>query len=135
MKFRDLQGKIQSKNLSPYKRRAGQQSRSKGQATLGDILINIWPNVPVYEEVPCVGTKLRLDFLIESLRIAFEFDGLQHQEYNSFLHGDRYKWLQSINRDDTKEKWCEQNNISLIRITEKDLSLETIKEIINARYY
>lgn len=134
MKFKDLQGKIHSKNLSQYKREKGQKSRSIGQGKLGDILCDIWPNVPIYEEVPCAGTKLRLDYLIESLRIAFEFDGTQHQQYNPFLHGDRYRWLQSIQRDDTKDKWCQINNITLIRIVDKDLSMESIRKIINERH-
>jgi len=130
MKFRDLNGNIQRKNISKYKRLPDQISKSKGQNELANILINIWPNTPIYEELLCVGTKLKLDLFIDSLKIAFEFDGSQHEEFNPFFHGDRLRWLQSKNRDDLKEQWCKQNGIKLIRITEKDLDVNRIRGLI-----
>lgn len=131
MKFKDLSGKIKSINLGPNKRIMGANSKSKCQSILGDILISIWPNVTIYEEVPCCGTKLRLDFYIPTLNIAIEMQGRQHDEMVPFFHKNKYGFMLSRSRDFTKDEWCKINNITLIKIFEKDLNKEMIRQIIN----
>lgn len=122
-------GKQFSVNVSKYKKRG--TSASASQQKLGDILEEIYPNIVIYEEVPCVGTKLRLDFYIKIWSLAFEFDGEQHKQYNPFFHGNRANFVRSQNRDNIKQVWCDQNDIRLIRIDKNNLSKEGVLEAIN----
>lgn len=131
MKFTDTNGQFFQKNISQYRYNRGMDSRSKGQQSLGEILLDIYPHIVIYQELPCFGTKLKLDFFISLLNIAFEFDGIQHKKINSFFHKNCYDYLQQKNRDARKEEWCEANNFRLIRVVEKDLNQNRIKELIN----
>lgn len=132
MRFVGINGEVHNKDISSYKRTVGNTSKSEGQKRLAEILETIWPNVPIYEEVPCFGSQLKLDFYIPFLDIAFEFDGIQHNKFLPFFHNNMYNFMRAKNRDEEKEKWCIANNITLIRIVEKELDEAIIREKINA---
>lgn len=59
------------------------------------------------------------DFKID-LQIGFaliEFDGIQHFEYNSFLHKNNIEnFYKQQHYDEMKNQYCLQNNIPLLRI-------------------
>lgn len=131
MKFKDLQGRTHTKDIRKYRYYPDYESLSQGQTQLGKILTKILPNITIYEELPCFGTGLRLDFYIPNLKIAFEFDGEQHNEYNIFFHGNRSGFARQKQRDILKEQWCETNNIKLIRVVKENLTIENIKELIH----
>lgn len=131
MKFIDLQGRSHSCNINQYKKTYSKKSRSNYQKKLGEILLEIWPHVPIYEEMPCPGTGLRLDFFIPSLRIGIEMQGEQHDSYIPFFHKNKYGFARSQARDDSKSEWCRINDITLIKIYEKDLEKSIIRQIIN----
>ena len=78
---------------------------------------------------------LRFDFYLEikGSRVCIEFDGKQHFESVEFFGGET-AYIQGKIRDLTKNKYCEDNNIVLIRIpyTEKNVKkflLEKLKEM------
>jgi hypothetical protein len=72
--------------------------------------------------------KLRFDFYIPSKNICIEFNGKQH--YNPVNHwGGIKKYLYQIKNDEIKNKFCQENNIKLIIISNNDSILEKIKEI------
>jgi hypothetical protein len=131
MKFKDLNGNIHNKDIVKYKYEKRCVNVSAGQGILGELLQEIYPNITIYEEMPCVGTRLRIDFYIHLFKLAFEFDGDQHEEYNPFFHGSRQGYLAHKKRDIEKEKWCEINQIKLIRVKEEDLLTDRVKELIN----
>lgn len=59
--------------------------------------------------------KLRFDFYLPTHNICIEFDGKQHFMTNSYANNDEE--LNKIKlRDDIKNRYCETNNIKLIRI-------------------
>lgn len=120
MKFKDLDGNIVSKDISKY--RWGGNSRFEGERLLGEKLRNLFPSIAIYAQLPCLGTKLKLDYYISDLKIAFEFDGRQHEEHVPFYHGDKRGFERAQERDKTKEEWCDINNIRLIRVTQKELN-------------
>lgn len=128
MKFKGLDGKEYAKDISKYKREQDKPNASKGEKLLAEALDKMFPNM-VYQELPCVGTKLRLDFYIHLLKMAFEFDGSQHDEYVPHFHGSRKKFAQAKNRDWEKEEWCKINGIRLIRIKESEVN--NLKELIS----
>jgi very-short-patch-repair endonuclease len=134
MKFFDLDHKEHGKNINKYKRSANRISKSEKQNKLGQILETIFKNFPIYEELPCFGTRLKLDFYVHQLKLAFEFDDKQHEEFNPFFHGNKRNWIRSQQRDDEKEKWCKINGVVLIRIKEKDLDKAIIINKVNKAY-
>jgi hypothetical protein len=81
------------------------------------------------------GKLLRFDFYIPSLDILIEYDGRQHYEPVSYLGGETgFKRL--VANDAIKNKYCIDNNITLIRIPyfrESYIKLDLMKEINSAR--
>ena len=49
--------------------------------------------------------------------IAFEYQGIQHYEFNSFFHNSIQDFEKQKERDQRKKKLCLQNNIMLIEIS------------------
>ncbi len=126
MKFKDLEGNTISKNISHYKWSG--RGASKGEKALGEKLRAFFPALTIYAQVPCFGTRLKLDYFIYSLKIAFEFDGNQHDELVPFFHGNERGFKRAQERDREKEEWCEINDTRLIRVTSKNL--DTLREKI-----
>lgn len=127
MKFKDLEGNFHSKDISKYKCLGGVVG-SEGELLLRKRLEGFFPNLIIYEQMPCFGTRLRLDFYIKELRLAFEFDGVQHEVFVPHFHGTKRKFQRSKDRDCEKEQWCVINRIKLIRVNSDNLA--TIKELI-----
>ena len=72
--------------------------------------------------------QLRLDFYIESLKTAIEYDGKQHfktNTHNKVFTEEKLKIQQE--RDAIKTEYCKNNNIKLIRFN----YLQTSEEILN----
>lgn len=63
---------------------------------------------------------LELDFLIEP-DVAIEYDGRMHFEYIPFMHKTYDKFLERQERDKFKDKWCSDNEISLVRFKFTDI--------------
>jgi len=63
-----------------------------------------------------LGNRKHLDIFIEELKIAIEYDGMQHYKYiDYFFRGDYNKFKKQIYNDKLKEKLCKENNIKLLR--------------------
>ena len=59
--------------------------------------------------------KLSFDFYLPDFNTCVEFDGIQHfKPVDKF--GGMKSYIEIIKRDECKNKWCFDNNISLIRI-------------------
>jgi hypothetical protein len=97
-------------------------SRSKVQFNTKQFLKQYWKNHIVYEEFPVFGSRLKVDIVNATLRIAVEVHGKQHSAYNKFFHGDsRLNYLKSIKRDVAKEKWLSLNKFQLVEIYEDEV--------------
>lgn len=66
------------------------------------------------------GQRLELDGYCEDLKMAFEFNGRQHDVFMPEWHKTEQKFIESKNRDDKKLGYCEKNNISLTIICENE---------------
>lgn len=119
MKFKDLSGKTIAKDITRFKYEDG-DGQSKGERELGRKLNKLFPGM-VYSQLNCFGTRMRIDFYIHLIKLAFEFDGTQHDNYVSHFHGSRKKFAEAKNRDWQKEEWCELNGIRLIRVNETNI--------------
>lgn len=60
--------------------------------------------------------KLEFDGYCEELKLAFEYDGIQHYKFIEYFHKSEEDFKKQQEHDTLKNKLCEQNNIKLIRI-------------------
>ncbi len=129
MKFKGLDGRTHGISIDRFKWNG--RGRSKGEETLGNLLHELFPLSGIFHEFTCPSTRLRLDFFLPSLFLAFEFDGNQHEKFTPHFHKDRIGYAQSQTNDASKEQWCELNNITLVRVVENELDLETLESKID----
>ncbi len=108
------------------------KSRSKIQKAVKLFLKQYWEKHIVYEECPLAGTKLHVDILNLTKRIAVEVNGQQHGGYNKFFHNNsRLNYLKGIRNDIIKREYLEFNGFQILEINYdevEDISSEWIKE-------
>ena len=90
---------------------------SKGEIKISVFLDNNFINyIPQYKFDNCKNiNKLSFDFYLPNHNICIEYDGKQHYEAIEYFGG---KYMLSIqqNKDKIKTRYCQDNNIKLIRI-------------------
>jgi len=122
MRLYNIHGKLQSRNVNRYLIKWGGKSRSLLQRSVKNFLRTYWENQVVYEEFPVYGTRMKVDFINATKKIAVEVNGPQHNSFNKFFHNNsRMNYLESIKRDCKKRKWLEKNNFKILEIEEKDI--------------
>lgn len=110
-------------NIEKYRLDFDDRSLSKFQFAVKQFLRPYWRNHVLYEELPVVGTRMRIDIYDATRKIAIECDGNQHIGFNEHFHrGNRNVYLGQIIRDEKKDEWCVINGITLVRIYENDVN-------------
>lgn len=100
------------------------KSRSKYQYDLKQFLGGFIKSHVVYEEFPVVGTRMTLDIVDLTSRVAYEMQGEFHLGFSEFGHkGSPANWLKQIKHDEAKRRWCELNNIQYVEIYPTDFPL------------
>lgn len=101
-------------------------SRSKGEIEISKVLNN--REIKFIEEHMFDDCKndgfLRFDFYLPDYNICIEFDGRQHFDSDSWYYSEKL-----LENDEIKNKYCENNNIKLIRIPY--WKFENIEDILN----
>jgi hypothetical protein len=134
MRLYNTHGRMQNRNVSKYLINWNKKSRSKLQKRVKDFLKPFWKGHIVYEEFPVYGTRLKVDILNATTKIAVEVNGPQHSSFNKFFHGNsRAKYLASIKRDHEKQCWLEKNQYKLIELEESDIK-NLSKEFIETTF-
>ena len=132
MRLFNIHGRLQKKSVSKYLIDWNKKSRSKVQFKTKKFLEPFWKGQIVYEEFPVYGTRMTVDILNATKKLAIEVQGKQHSEFNKFFHNNsRLKYLEGIKRDIKKAEWLESNGFILLEIEEdevKTLSLEFFLE-------
>jgi very-short-patch-repair endonuclease len=132
MRLFNLSGRLISKNVSKYRIDWDAHSKSKLQFEVKQFLKEFWLNHIVYEEFPVYGSRMRVDFLNATRKIAVEVNGAQHASFNKFFHqNSRAKYLSSIRRDYEKYEWLMKNEYKFIEIEPQDLKELSHKFIID----
>jgi hypothetical protein len=122
MRLYNVYGKLQSKNVTKFLIDWEGKSRSKLQFKAKQFFKTVWENQIVYEEFPVFGSRMKVDFLNATKKIAIEVNGPQHSSFNKFFHNNsRMKYLDSLKRDHEKSLWLEQNNFTLVELEKKDV--------------
>ena len=123
MRLYNIKGKLQSKLVTKYLIKWSKKSRSKIQFKVKQFLKSYWENHVVYEEFPVYGSRMKVDILNATKKIAVEVNGRQHSNFNSFFHNNsRATYLASIKRDVEKREWLEKNGYTLIEIEENEVN-------------
>jgi hypothetical protein len=131
LKLYNLTGRLVSKNVTKYLVDWDKPCRSKIQFEVKQFLKPFWQYQIVYEEFPVYGSRMSVDILNFTKKIAIEVNGPQHRKFNAFFHNNsKAKYLESIKRDWAKTEWLEKNKIVLVEIEDKEiegLSVDFIK--------
>lgn len=123
MKLYNTYGKLVSKNVQKYRIKWEGKCRSNIQFEVKQFFQPYWINHICYEEFPVYGTRMKVDMINMTKRIAVEVQGAQHESFNKFFHSNsRAKYLSSIKRDYEKRVWLEDNNFKVLEITKEDLA-------------
>lgn len=96
---------------------------SKGEMECRRVLQNIFkkPFVsirPDFLKNPVTGGNfnLELDCFNQDLRLAVEYNGVQHYKYVPYFHRNKDHFMTQKYRDDMKRRMCKENNIKLIEV-------------------
>ena len=82
---------------------------------------------------PLTGAKMHLDGLNEYLKLAFEYNGIQHYKFNVLFHHNDYEcFIKQKQRDFTKRILCKENGITLIVIPYTITPRSLLKHIFKA---
>ena len=123
MRWKMPNGKLVWKNDKQYLTDWSKPAKSKISQSVQDFLKENTASYIWYSEYRVPGTRLKIDYLCPSLKIAIEVQGRQHENYVEFFHKSRTGYLAHIKRDVKKEKFLESNDYTLILIYDKDLPL------------
>jgi hypothetical protein len=132
--LKNIWGRRVSRTTNPYLIKWDEPSRSGPQTRVKEFLRPYWKVNHCVEEFPVLGTKMKVDIMNFSKRIAIEVHGTQHEKFNKFFHKTRLNWLKSMKRDFKKVEWLESNEFTVWEIYDhetKDLSPSFFKEKFN----
>jgi len=107
---------------------------SKGEIIIRNILQELNLNYKEQYKIHIkeIDTKIYFDFYLPDFNIAIEYDGKQHFKPIDIFGGE-YGLIQNQYRDKLKNKYCELNNIELIRFNYLE-NQEKIKGVLNERF-
>jgi hypothetical protein len=83
-----------------------------------------WKDDVVGEEVLLPQTRLRVDLMNFSRKIAVEVNGLFHVEYTTYFQNSVEDFEKQVYRDVLKEHLLEKNGFEVIEIYEKNMPLK-----------
>ena len=132
MKLYDIKGRLVNKSVTKYRIKWDADCRSNFQYEVKQFFKKFWYGQICYEEFPVYGTRMKVDLINMTKRIAVEAQGAQHEEFNKFFHNNsRANYLKSITRDHDKIVWLENNNFKILEIFESDLASLSKKYIFD----
>jgi len=69
---------------------------------------------PNFLKNPKTGRNLELDMYNDQLKIAIEYNGIQHRTYAPYFHKSYDDYLGQVDRDNLKKQKCKENGVTLI---------------------
>jgi len=73
---------------------------------------------------------LRFDFYLPNTNEIFEIDGLQHEKPIEYFGGEK-QFIDTVKKDNIKNKYCQDNNIKITRIPYRTNKVIEFKELVN----
>ena len=80
-----------------------------------------WKTHVVTEELVVPGSRLRVDLIDWTRRIAVEVSPKGTHSFNAFFHKHRIGFSSAVGRDLDKAKWLEENGLKLVEMFDDDL--------------
>jgi hypothetical protein len=71
---------------------------------------------PNFLKNPLTKKNLELDGYNEELKLAFEYNGIQHYKFNEKFHRSEKDLIDQQRRDKLKQELCDKNNVTLITV-------------------
>jgi len=122
-------------SVAPIKQRTV-PVESKGEAECRRVLQSLFRKPftsqrPDFLRNPVTGGNfnLELDCYNQELRLAVEYNGVQHYKYVPYFHRNHDHFMTQKYRDDMKRRICKENNINLIEVP-YTVKVEHIKNYI-----
>lgn len=108
--------------------------RSKGEALCCQTMERIFGKTfrtvrPSFLRNPETGRHLELDCYNDDLKIAVEYNGIQHYEWPNFTNMSRDAFIKQVQRDKLKVELCDRNGVFLLTVP-YHISLEDIPQYI-----
>ena len=128
MKIKDIYGREVSTSIERY-RIEWEKKISIPQKKVKDFFYDSWRFDEVLEEFRIPATRLRIDLLNISRKIAVEVSPKSSHSYNKFFHGERVGgFLASVERDIKKKEWVELAGFKYLLISDENaIESEIIK--------
>jgi len=123
MTWTTLNGISRNINEKKYKILWHGSSLSLFQKRVKSFFSDYWENDSVGEEVLLPNTKLRVDIMNFTRKIAIECNGKFHSKFTPYLQKDIQTFHQQVARDVLKEHLLELNGFRVIEIYEKNMPL------------
>lgn len=95
---------------------------SKPQKKVKDFLLPYWRSHVVLEEFVVPRTRWRMDLINLTRKIAIEVSPIQHQQFVSFFHRDKFRFGAAIKRDIEKQEWAVRNGFTFVEIFGEDIN-------------
>jgi hypothetical protein len=126
----------QPKQNNSYHQRSNDTKDSKGEIECRHILEDIFKTRfnktrPDFLRNTVTGGlhNLELDCYSDKLRLAVEYNGIQHYKYVPFFHKNKEAFLNQKYRDYMKRQLCKENRITLIEVP-YDVKISDIRSYI-----
>lgn len=107
---------------TPVVQKTSNKKMSKGEAECKRVLEQIFKKPfnntrPDFLSNPVTGGKnLELDCYNEELKLAVEYNGIQHYKYSPYFHKNKDQLETQKYRDEMKRNLCRENNVTLIEV-------------------
>jgi len=93
------------------------KSENKCRSIIENIYKQPFPSIrPDFLRNPVTGKNLELDMYNENMKLAFEYNGVQHYKYTPFFHRNYNDFLKQKLYDKYKKSVCKRLGITLITI-------------------
>ena len=113
------------------------KSKFKSESNMITALSNIFPNEeaatnwrPNWLKNPETNKNLEIDAYYSKLKLAFEYDGIQHRLFTRMFHNTPSDFFSQVGRDAIKAVALKHLGIKLIRISDMYKTVEEIEEYL-----
>lgn len=110
---------------------------SRGERTCNDVMEKIYGVKfetvrPAWLKNPETNRALELDCYNEQLKIAIEYNGIQHYVWPNFTGQNEQQFLNQVRRDELKKRLCDRQGVYLITVP-YDIGFNEIENYIVSR--